>query len=847
MVLKFLKILVVVLVSVSVSVCSQVLQNFDSFKTFDLSNEDSIALATLPVLTAPGYQGKSLLPYALDNSGQPYFRDLFEQSSNECGQYSGIAFSFTYELDYRRGVSAKVPENQYPTHFTYNFQNGGYGWSGVSYFHSFEIVRTNGHPNMVAYGGSDTAGGVSRWLSGYEKYHSGMFNRIDTVYQIRCNTVAGLETLKHWLFDHLEGAETGGIATFYSPAPWNITSLPAGTPEGGKYVMTKFQGKAGHSSVITGYNDSVRYDYNGDGVYTNDIDINNDGVVDMKDWEIGGLLFTDSYLGGVNWADSGFCYMMYKTLADNTGEGGIWNHAVHVVKVKEDYEPLLTMKIELLHNSRKMIKVVTGVSNDVNSQYPVHTLGFPVFNFQGGNQFMQGGTINPENKIIEFGLDITPLLGYIESGKPAKFFLQVIEDDPYNIGSGEVVDFSVIDYTGGTPVETKYPESNILINENSVTTLTVTVSVAFDKLEIPADFITVGITDEPYSYQFESSGGTPPYVWQMAYHYYKEYFNDGFPQVDQEQLIPTNNESGYAVKALDFKFPYYGKDFDTLFIHTNGFIMFDNQDFPWPYLYDHQLMLRKTRSIAPLLCGFLNIVPENDDGIWYEGDENSATFRWKSTLTVPPYTVNVESAVKLYPSGKIEFFIKDTDGLPAHWWTSGISNGDDINYWFSDIPGNYKGESAVRFMPSEFPDELTLDKSGLLWGIPSKNYEGTEIEVIVTDYENISARKTFKFYSWHLGTDEEEVELSTLSCFPNPFSKETVISFRLENPAYISLKINDINGKTVAILASGRFVAGKHDFVWKGTGFKGEIQPNGVYFVILNDGNNILTKKVILL
>ena len=847
MILKRIILFLVFLLSLYLSGFPQVIGSAKLSSVLSLSKVDSAALATLPVLSTPVYLSKTPLPSTLDNSGRPYFRDLFEQSSNECGQYAGIAYSFTYELDYRRGVSAKLPGNQYPTYFTYNFQNGGYGWHGVSYLHSFEIVRTNGHPNIPDYGGSDTIGGVSRWLSGYNNYYNGMFNRIDSIYQIKCNTPEGLETLKHWLFDHLEGADVGGIASFYSPAPWNITTLPAGTPEGGKHVIKNFQGNAGHSSVITGWNDSIRYDYNGDGFYTNNIDINNDGIVDMKDWEIGGLLFTDSYLGGVNWADSGFCYMMYKTLADNIGEGGIWNHAAHVVKVKKDYEPLLTMKIKIRHNSRNKIKVITGVSKDVSSQNPQCTLGFPIFNFQGGHQFMQGGTVNSANKAIECGLDITPLLSYIESGQPAKFFLQVIEDDPGNVGTGEIVSFSVIDYTQEEPAETFYPENNVPLEENSVTSLPMTVTLNFEQLEIPGSSIPTAITDEPYSYQFDVLGGIPPYKWNLVRHYEQSGFNEDFPSVQQEQLTPTNNETGYAVKVLDFPFPFYGEFFDTIYVHTDGFIMFDDQDFPWPYLYDHQLMLKKTRSIAPLLCSFFDLIPQNSDGIWYEGDENSATFRWKTTLIISPYTLDVAFALKLYSSGKIEFFIDDDAALPSHLWSSGISNGDDINYCFSDIPGNVKGNNNIRFIPSGFPDELTINSSGLLTGIPIKNYYGTDIEVMVSDYENIAARKTFKFYSWYAGTDEAEQEPETFRCSPNPFSDQTVISLELGISDIISLEIIDLNGKVVTELADDKFVLGKYNFVWNGGNTDGQRQPNGIYYVVLKAGNKIWTRKVILL
>jgi len=48
------------------------------------------------------------------------------------------------------------------------------------------------------------------------------------------------------------------------------------------------------SLTICGYNDSIRYDYNNDGQCTNDIDINNDRKVNVRDWEIGGFKFTNS-------------------------------------------------------------------------------------------------------------------------------------------------------------------------------------------------------------------------------------------------------------------------------------------------------------------------------------------------------------------------------------------------------------------------------------------------------------------------------------------------------------------------------------------------------------------------
>ena len=116
-----------------------------------------------------------------------------------------------------------------------------------------------------------------------------MLNRIGEVYSIDVSTEDGINILKYWLFDHLEGEETGGVASFYAASPWNLTTLPNGSPEAGKHVIKEWLFPASHAMTIVGYNDSIRYDYNEDGEYTNDVDINGDEVVDLKDWEIGGF------------------------------------------------------------------------------------------------------------------------------------------------------------------------------------------------------------------------------------------------------------------------------------------------------------------------------------------------------------------------------------------------------------------------------------------------------------------------------------------------------------------------------------------------------------------------------
>jgi hypothetical protein len=255
-----------------------------------LKVSEMMQLDALPELPVPEqYRShKSTLPYMVDNSQQPYYRPIGWQAGYECGQSAGIAYNFTYELDRLRNVPANLPENQLVTHFSWDFLNNGQQYVGASAWDGYEVVRAAGTPNVTEYGGSLNFGGFTRWMTGYNLYYSSMHNRIENAYQVKVGTPDGLLTLKQWLYDHLEGSVVGGVANFYSGYGSPNATLPAGTPEAGLAVYTTWGGTS-HTWTVCGYNDSIRYDVNGDGQYTNNIDINGDGLVDMKDWEIGGV------------------------------------------------------------------------------------------------------------------------------------------------------------------------------------------------------------------------------------------------------------------------------------------------------------------------------------------------------------------------------------------------------------------------------------------------------------------------------------------------------------------------------------------------------------------------------
>ncbi|MCD4737296.1 MAG: hypothetical protein K8R53_14730, partial [Bacteroidales bacterium] len=534
------------------STTAQELNQFSS----ELTKVDSLMLSTWPPLPVPEqYLGPNppLIPPVLNNADLPHFPPIFSQDGWSCGQSAGIGYNFTYETNASRNLPADTLDNRYAPLYTWNFFNDGRHDLGVSYYHSFELVKKSGHPNMTDFG---LGINYLSWMDGYDKYYRAMHNKIENIYSIFVGNVEGVTVLKHWMNDHLNGSEVGGIASFYSELFSGLYLLPQGTPEEGKHVITEWGAYLGHAMTLVGYNDSIRFDYNNDGQYTNHIDIDNDGAVTLSDWEIGGFILANSH--GLYWADSGFCYVMYKSLADKKPNGGTWNQSVQVLDIKEDYSPLLTIKFKITHTSRDKLKIFAGVSNPLLPDIPEHIIEFDHFNYNGGTNFMLGDT-SENSKTMEAGLDITPLLSYIESDLPATIFLGITEDDPEMLGQGIINQFSLIDYTIGVN-EINCLQSDIPILHNNTTILSIDHTLDFNKIVISTDELPPCLPGESYSAQIEAVNGFQPLTWEINEDYLVNIATKDYPAISGDKIIHGNSENIRVPVNLGFFFPFGGTE-----------------------------------------------------------------------------------------------------------------------------------------------------------------------------------------------------------------------------------------------------------------------------------------------
>jgi photosystem II stability/assembly factor-like uncharacterized protein len=101
--------------------------------------------------------------------------------------------------------------------------------------------------------------------------------------------------------------------------------------------------------------------------------------------------------------------------------------------------------------------------------------------------------------------------------------------------------------------------------------------------------------------------------------------------------------------------------------------------------------------------------------------------------------------------------------------------------------------------------------------------------------------------TFRLGTpaSPEAPPTGLLPSGPNPFGSGTVIRYALAQEMKVDLRVYDVRGRLVTVLAKGSRSEGGHEVTWDGRSTKGKRVAPGIYFVRLEAGREIFRGKVV--
>jgi len=411
-------------------------------------SEEKLMMSQIEINTILNKINSRNLRDNVDHSFSLFMRPVFSQDGGSCGSASRICYMFAYEINSYRNVYGNLPENIYPSHFTWLLtgQNSS----------KDEMARANGIPNSIDYGGetySEIYGGDIYWptegesdygwMNGYNLWFNAMHNRLQSNLHINLDEPENLLLLKSWMNDHHEDYDfnEGGVAgagCAISGADYAI--IPQGEYEEGKYIVREWGPTVDHGTTWSGYDDNVGFDFNEDGLITNDLDINGDGVIDMADWERGAMIMLNSW--GSTWKNSGTVYVPYRLLMINNMEAELYY-------IKKDYSPEYVLKVNMEYDKRRRIKLSVGISSSPEATEPEMIIPCHHFNYAGLKDVAMLGiwADNIEHtEPIEFGYDLTDLFFGIDTTEQYRYFL--IVETTGNMGGYGIVNLtSVMDYS----------------------------------------------------------------------------------------------------------------------------------------------------------------------------------------------------------------------------------------------------------------------------------------------------------------------------------------------------------------------------------------------------------------
>ena len=256
-----------------------------------------------------------------------------------------------------------------------------------------------------------------------------------------------------------------------------------------------------------------------------------------------------------------------------------------------------------------------------------------------------------------------------------------------------------------------------------------------------------------------SQGFSTQYI-DINLKYYKvEYIENSTPIIDEEiQGFDSSN----IIYNLPFSFPFFGIEYNHVYISPKGFIGFENENI---LTHDSVLNLTKQKMIAPLWDDLsINGISQANEGIYAKSTTSeSICFQWIAEHCETEDTVIVQTV--LFKNGNIFFnYVIERNAEISP--TIGLSAGDNKAYEIIEVDSFDLFKQSICFIPRLYSFNIELNNGWNMVSFP-----------VVIDHTPVSdilgEAKAFIDIIWGYGNkiwsayDPNMKELSDLAYFQN--------------------------------------------------------------------------------
>jgi len=395
-----------------------------------------------------------------DLTRQPWFPPVTRQQSFSCSQQVALYYLLTAEWNRTRRQSAASPFRRFSPYFAYSLLAGDE--SGRSHVVDGWIVAREAGAPLEA----DCPRYSRTLMHGYDRYLRAMKHRAEGWDLTPVGDHAGIEKAKRLLAAghplacdfQIKGTVLRLMtAKNYAgrPAP-----APAAAPKGEKFVHQWGRTGPGHAMVYAGYDDSVGFDFNGDGLITDNRDITGDGAVTLADCERGAFLVINPWGGA--WGQRGKAWAPYRHHAASKWP---WARTVASVRAAPPHQPRLTLKLRLRAGDRQNIIVTCG--NGRRSVQPWMFNHTPASGGGSGNVWDAFTSLRAPGPHLSAGTLAAPDGGPLETGHDLTNLRDgssyTLEIRPAGRGalSGDLAGASFMEYDGSGRVVREVPVAGL--------------------------------------------------------------------------------------------------------------------------------------------------------------------------------------------------------------------------------------------------------------------------------------------------------------------------------------------------------------------------------------------------
>lgn len=231
-------------------------------------------------------------------------------------------------------------------------------------------------------------------------------------------------------------------------------------------------------------------------------------------------------------------------------------------------------------------------------------------------------------------------------------------------------------------------------------------------------------------------------------------------------------------------------------------------------------------------------------------NENSSGMEFfnvnNSNVPVDGVPDNIDDTAILFPAGRNRLLFKGSQGTLVNTFNVPVLGDMQRLFYEDDADSASYGNAGLIIQGADIQGPAPLVLSMLFPGPVSSGEESVFTDPTLFELEVESSAQSHDAVTSVEGEIGLPESFELMQNYPNPFNPATTLKYSMPEQARITIKVYDLLGKEVVTLVDNELKqAGFHVTAWDGRNTIGNVVASGMYFVKMQIGNFVQTRKMV--